>query len=86
MGCLESKINTLHTESSGEPGTLPKRKYFTPRNSIVSYSGFCASVRCKSNFPAFVVRPRCYATAVTIYNYVRFKYIRTVCKCKYVQN
>lgn len=24
VGCLESKINTLHTESSGEPGTLPK--------------------------------------------------------------
>lgn len=23
-GCLESKINTLHTESSGEPGTMPR--------------------------------------------------------------
>lgn len=24
LGCLQSKINTLHTESSGEPGTMPR--------------------------------------------------------------
>lgn len=25
-GCLESKIDTLHTESSGEPGSQPKEE------------------------------------------------------------
>ncbi|CAG9815067.1 unnamed protein product [Phaedon cochleariae] len=29
-GCLESKIDTLHTESSGDPGTLPKEEVSQP--------------------------------------------------------
>ncbi|CAH0548963.1 unnamed protein product [Brassicogethes aeneus] len=29
-GCLESKIDTLHTESSGDPGTLPKEEITVP--------------------------------------------------------
>lgn len=24
LGCLESKINTMQTDSSGEPGTMPR--------------------------------------------------------------
>ncbi|KAK9874269.1 hypothetical protein WA026_002622 [Henosepilachna vigintioctopunctata] len=33
-GCLESKINTLQTESSGEPGTLPRENLIPPEISL----------------------------------------------------